>query len=163
VFHTWIPWSSWVQAECSSRVCCSQRARHRSRKPTRETPHNPRADKSRDAVVLIDGGAAMFFWRDHRRWSSIQRPPRTAPLLFDPSEGGLESRKGGEIPGVALTAGGVAVIGGMVLGDDPSRYYHAKGMAESLANRSGSSAGKTSRAPREPKLTRTSRSTDRSM
>jgi hypothetical protein len=100
--------------------------------PSTETA--PQTDRVTPSY-LVDGGAVMFFWAPIIGTMVVDSyvQPRTAPLLFDPSEGGLESRKGGEIPGVALTAGGVAVIGGMVLGDDPSRYYHAKGMAESLA------------------------------
>lgn len=59
--------------------------------------------------------------------------PRTSPLAFSPSEGGAESRKDREVPGVALSIGGALVAGAIALGDDPARFQHAKGLASSLA------------------------------
>jgi membrane-associated phospholipid phosphatase len=59
--------------------------------------------------------------------------PRQSPLLFDPAEGGKGSRRSREVPGIALTLGGALVAGAIALGDDPSRYHHAKGLAQSLA------------------------------
>jgi hypothetical protein len=59
--------------------------------------------------------------------------PRTSPLAFSSTEGGAESRKANEVPGVALSIGGALVAGGIALGDDPARFQHAKGLAESLA------------------------------
>lgn len=59
--------------------------------------------------------------------------PRSSPLAFSSSEGGAESRKSGEVPGLALSIGGALVVGGIALGDDPARFQHAKGLASSLA------------------------------
>jgi membrane-associated phospholipid phosphatase len=53
--------------------------------------------------------------------------------MFSKSEGGAESLRNVEIPGVALTIGGGLVAGSFLLGDDPARFQHAKGLVESLA------------------------------
>jgi membrane-associated phospholipid phosphatase len=82
-----------------------------------------------------DRDAMVFFWAPLAgtlvmdSWVS----PRDQPLGFDTAEGGKESRRGGEVPGVALSIGGAMVVGGIAAGDDPSRFHHAKGLAQSLA------------------------------
>lgn len=84
---------------------------------------------------FFDRDAVLFFWTPLVGTIAMDTyvSPRGSPLLFDPSEGGKESRRDNEVPGAALTVGGIAVAGAIALGDDPSRYHHAKGLAQSLA------------------------------
>jgi membrane-associated phospholipid phosphatase len=53
--------------------------------------------------------------------------------MFSEMEGGQVSKRDVEIPGAALTIGGGLVAGSFLLGDDPARFQHAKGLVESLA------------------------------
>ena len=87
------------------------------------------------ASYFFDRDATAFFWAPLATTIVIDTwvDPRERPLLFDTDEGGKESRKGGELPGYALTIGGGLVVGAIALGDDPARYHHAKGLAQSLA------------------------------
>jgi membrane-associated phospholipid phosphatase len=83
---------------------------------------------------LLDGGALPFLWAPAIGTLLVDRylEPRSAPLWFSSDEGGSPSRRSQEIPGAALSIGGLAVVGAIALGDDPSRFYHAKGMAQSI-------------------------------
>jgi membrane-associated phospholipid phosphatase len=87
-----------------------------------------------DPAWLVDGGAIPLFWMplgvqlSLGQWSS----PRSTPLLFDPNEGGA-TRAPWEIPNWPLYVAGIGTAGAMVLGHDPARWYHAKGLAESMA------------------------------
>jgi membrane-associated phospholipid phosphatase len=83
---------------------------------------------------LWDGGAIPFFWGAIAARMTIDRmaSPREDPLLFSTSEGGA-TQASWEIPGWGVTALGGVAIAGMVGSGDRSRWYHAKGLAESLA------------------------------
>lgn len=84
---------------------------------------------------FFDAGALLFFWTPIAGTVAVDTyvAPRSSPLLFSASEGGAESRQDQEIPGYVLTIGGATTVVAIALGDDPSRYYHAKGLAQSLA------------------------------
>jgi hypothetical protein len=84
---------------------------------------------------LFDAEAMAFIWLPLAGsiYANSTANMRSTPLWFDASEGGKTSNREYEIPGISLTLGGVGIIGGILLGDDPSRFYHAKGMAESMA------------------------------
>jgi membrane-associated phospholipid phosphatase len=84
---------------------------------------------------LLDGGALPFLWAPAIGTLFVDRylEPRETPLWFSSGEGGSPSKRSQEIPGAALSIGGLAVVGAIALGDDPSRFYHAKGLAQSLA------------------------------
>lgn len=86
-------------------------------------------------AFFFDTDATLFFWAPLAATFAVDTyvSSRSAPLIFDASEGGEESRRENEVPGVALSIGGALVAGGIALGDDPSRYHHAKGLAQSLA------------------------------
>jgi membrane-associated phospholipid phosphatase len=83
---------------------------------------------------LWDGGALPFLWAPlaGRLLLDAYTTPRTTPLMFDSFEGGA-TKADWQIPGWAITSlGGVTMLG-MVASKDASRYYHVKGLAESLA------------------------------
>ncbi len=84
---------------------------------------------------LFDTEAMVFLWIPAIGTYYVDGhvAPRSSPLAFSVNEGGAERRRAYEIPGTALTVGGVAVAGAMLLGDDPARFHHAKGLAESLS------------------------------
>jgi membrane-associated phospholipid phosphatase len=83
---------------------------------------------------LLDGGALPFLWAPAIGTLLVDKylEPRSEPLWFSSEEGGAASKRSQEIPGAALSIGGLAVVGAIALGDDPSRFYHAKGMAQSI-------------------------------
>ena len=87
-----------------------------------------------DTSYLWDGGALPFFWGSLAadmalgRWGS----PRQTPLLFSAGEGG-QPKSSWEVPGWTLRAGaGTAGLAVALTGDD-SKWYHVKGLAESMA------------------------------
>jgi membrane-associated phospholipid phosphatase len=85
---------------------------------------------------LFDAEALAFIWFPAAGaiYADSVATARSTPLFFDASEGGKTSSRKYEVPIVSLTIGGAGIIGAMMLGsDDPSRFYHAKGMTESLA------------------------------
>ena len=82
---------------------------------------------------LWDGGALPFFWGALAgRLVLDQLEARESPLFFSPNEGGMQPADW-QIPGWGITAAGAGIAIAMAAGDDPSRWYHAKGLAESLA------------------------------
>ena len=84
---------------------------------------------------LYDGGALPFFWLPLAGAGALELwvDPRQTPLLFSADEGGAPSRKAGELPGWQVTVGALAMNAYIALaGDHESRWFHAKGMAESL-------------------------------
>ncbi len=82
---------------------------------------------------LWDGGALPFFWGALAgRLVLDQFEARENPLFFSPNEGGMP-RADWQVPGLAITGAGAGIASAMAAGDDPSRWYHAKGLAESLA------------------------------
>ena len=87
-----------------------------------------------NASYLWDGGALPFIWGALAARIALDRyvAPRESPLLFDQKEGGA-TRARWEIPGWGVSAlSGVAVTGMIASGDD-SRWFHVKGLGESLA------------------------------
>lgn len=84
--------------------------------------------------TLWDRDAMMFLWAPLAGTVVINTymPSRESPLMFSTSEGGETSLRNVEIPGKALTIGGALVAGSFLLGDDPARFQHSKGMAEAL-------------------------------
>jgi membrane-associated phospholipid phosphatase len=83
---------------------------------------------------LLDGGAMAFLWAPALGTLFVDKylEPRSTPLLFSSDEGGAPSKRSQEIPGAVLGVGGAVIVGAIALGDDPSRFYHAKGMAQSI-------------------------------
>jgi hypothetical protein len=83
---------------------------------------------------LWDGGALPFFWGALAGRIAVDQmfEARSSPLFFSEAEGGM-SHSSWQIPGWGITAAGGAVALAMVAGDDHARWYHAKGLAESLA------------------------------
>jgi membrane-associated phospholipid phosphatase len=82
---------------------------------------------------LWDGGALPFFWGALAgRLALDQIEGRDSPLFFSPNEGGMTPADW-QVPGWAITGAGAGIAIAMAAGDDPSRWYHAKGLAESLA------------------------------
>jgi membrane-associated phospholipid phosphatase len=87
---------------------------------------------------LFDGGAIPFLYGSVvatlalERW--VETPSR--PRFFSASEGGARSRIDEELPSIVITAGSVVTGAAIGLSDDPSRWFHLKGFAESLATTS---------------------------
>lgn len=90
--------------------------------------------KSLDLSYLYDGGAIPFLWAPlaGRLLLDKYTTPRDTPLAFSSSEGGA-AQADWQIPGWGITALGGASAIGMIAGGDKSRFYHVKGLAQSLA------------------------------
>jgi membrane-associated phospholipid phosphatase len=87
-----------------------------------------------DVSYLWDGGALPFIWGALAGRLVLEQSfsPRDEPLWFSDEEGGAANASW-EIPGWGVSAlGGVAAVGFIGHGDS-SRWYHVKGLAESLA------------------------------
>jgi len=82
---------------------------------------------------LWDGGAIPFVWGSIGAWVALDgyTPPRTTPLMFSADEGGAQAPSW-QVPGWTVCASGGVLGAAMVLGGDDSRWYHAKGLAESM-------------------------------
>jgi membrane-associated phospholipid phosphatase len=91
---------------------------------------------------LWDGGALPFIWGALAARIAMDRylPSRSSPLGFSSDEGGAQLASW-ETPGWAVTATGGALGLAMALGDNQSRWYHVKGLAQSLATGSVVTAG----------------------
>jgi membrane-associated phospholipid phosphatase len=89
---------------------------------------------STEPAWLVDGGAVPLFWLPAAVDLSLDRivRPRATPLFFDPNDGGASVARW-EIPDWTLYAAGIGVGGAFALGNDPTRWYHVKGLAESMA------------------------------
>lgn len=106
------------------------------------TPRPARADDGPAAPIadspgvpyLWDGGALPFFWAALGGQLAIGRwvSPRSTPLWFSASEGG-RPRASWEVPNWTLQLGGAATVVAIAAAGDASRWYHAKGLAESFA------------------------------
>lgn len=83
---------------------------------------------------LWDGGAVPFFWGTMAARIAMDRwvPANSSPLGFSTSEGGAEVASW-ETPGWAVTATSGALGLAMALGKDEARWYHVKGLAETMA------------------------------
>jgi membrane-associated phospholipid phosphatase len=83
---------------------------------------------------LWDGGAAPFVWGAITARLLLDRTvtARATPLGFSADEGGA-ARAAWEVPGWTVTAAGAAVAVAIGLGGDDARWFHAKGLAETLA------------------------------
>ncbi|HEY4183342.1 MAG TPA: phosphatase PAP2 family protein [Kofleriaceae bacterium] len=86
-----------------------------------------------DLSYLWDGGAVPFIWAPMLGRVAIDRywKPDDEPLLFSATEGGA-AKSSWEVPGAAVTGLGIGVGFAMIATGDESRFYHAKGMAETL-------------------------------
>lgn len=84
---------------------------------------------------LWDGGAVPFLWGSLGAMVAIEvwGEPPDEPRWFSPDEGGKESRIARELPGMVVTAGAGVVGVGIALSDAPTRWYHVKGFAQSVA------------------------------
>jgi len=95
-------------------------------------------DGKPDLAYLYDGGAVPLFWIPLATGIAVDHAvtPRSTPLLFDSHEGGA-TPSSWDVPSWSLTVVGAGVAGACVVAsDDPSRWYHAKGLAEALATSS---------------------------
>jgi membrane-associated phospholipid phosphatase len=83
---------------------------------------------------LWDGGALPFVWGSLGASYAIEYwfDPPAQPRLFSPDEGGATSRKDREVPSYVINAGGAVVGVAIAVTDEPSRWYHVKGLVESL-------------------------------
>lgn len=82
---------------------------------------------------LLDGGAIPFLWAPlaSRILLDTYATPRASPLAFG-SEGGAE-KADWQMPGWGITGfGGLSALG-MIASGDRARFYHVKGLAESLS------------------------------
>ena len=84
-------------------------------------------------AYLYDGGAIPFIYgslalRIGMRWVE----PRATPLFFSAKEGGAPSRKDEEVPAWVIGVGSGAMTALIAVLPNPSRWFHVKGMAESL-------------------------------
>jgi membrane-associated phospholipid phosphatase len=82
---------------------------------------------------LIDGGAIPFLWAPlvGRILLDAYTTPRASPLAFR-FEGGAE-KPDWQVPGWAISGlGGISALG-MIASGDRSRFYHVKGLAQTLS------------------------------
>jgi membrane-associated phospholipid phosphatase len=94
-----------------------------------------------DASYLWDGGAIPFIWGALGARLALDHyaTPRSSPLMFSPAEGGAAS-PAWQVPGWTVSVGAGVLAGTLVIGGDDSRWYHAKGVAESLVTGSAITA-----------------------
>lgn len=87
-----------------------------------------------DGAYFYDGGAVPFFWVPVAASAALLPllPPREQPFGFSPFEGGAP-RASWEVPSWVIVGLGAGAITGMVSSEDASRFYHAKGLAQSMA------------------------------
>lgn len=95
--------------------------------------HEVRADPS----YLYDGGAVPLFWLPLAGDLVLENAvrPRSSPLLFDAHDGGAAPASW-EVAHWSIDLVGAGVAAAYVAGNDRSRWYHAKGLAESMATAS---------------------------
>jgi membrane-associated phospholipid phosphatase len=84
-------------------------------------------------TYLVDGGMVPFFWVPLAGRLALDRwvAPRDTPMMFSASEGGAPQASW-EIPGAAVSATAVGLGLAMIAGGDESRWYHVKGLGETL-------------------------------
>jgi membrane-associated phospholipid phosphatase len=104
--------------------------------------HAEDRDGSPDVSYLYDGGAIPFIWLalGTRLVLDANTQPRDSPLLFSAREGGAPPPEW-SVPGWTVTATGGVLAGAMVLGGDRSRWYHVKGLAQTLSTGVAITAG----------------------
>jgi len=88
-----------------------------------------------DVSYLWDGGAVPFLWAPLvGRWAveKTMEPP-SEPVFFSENDGGMSSMKSRELPGIAVSAGAAVLSLTIAFDDDESKWFHLKGLAESLA------------------------------
>ena len=87
-----------------------------------------------DKSYLWDGGAVPFIWVALGARFALDHytTPRDAPLMFSANEGGAPSPSW-QVPGWTVSATGGLLAGAMIIGGNRSRWYHVKGLAQSLA------------------------------
>lgn len=88
-----------------------------------------------DVSYLWDGGAVPLFWAPVLGASLLawQVDASDQPRFFSATEGGKASRIDRELPGYYVTAGAAALGVGLIADSDPSRWFHLKGMLQSVA------------------------------
>ena len=86
-----------------------------------------------DAAYLYDDGAVPFFWTPLALGIGVQAlvSPREIPFGFS-DEGGAPAASW-EVPSWALLGVGAIAGTAILAGDDDSRYYHFKGLSQSMA------------------------------
>jgi hypothetical protein len=91
-------------------------------------------DDKPDLSYLVDGGAIPLFWLPLAGGYVLDQEvtPRSSPLLFDSHEGGA-TPPSWEVPSWSVSVVGAGAAGLIALSDDPSRWYHVKGLAEAMA------------------------------
>jgi membrane-associated phospholipid phosphatase len=94
------------------------------------TPASP----TTDPTWLVDGGAVPLFWVPLGAIITIDAAvkPRSTPLFFDPNAGGAAPASW-QIPDWTLYVAGAGTAAAFALGHDSARWYHVKGLAESMA------------------------------
>ena len=97
------------------------------------TPARAEPRDSFDASYLHDGGALPFFWAPLALGIGAQTllSPREIPFGFT-EEGGAPAASW-EVPSWALFGMGIAAGGAILASGDESRYYHVKGISQSMA------------------------------
>jgi membrane-associated phospholipid phosphatase len=87
-----------------------------------------------DTSYLWDGGALPFFWGALGAHTALKKwgPTRQTPLLFSADEGD-QPKSSWEVPGWTLRAGAGTVGLAIALAGDESKWFHVKGLAESMA------------------------------
>ena len=93
------------------------------------TPEGSQIDWS----FFWDGGAVPFLWAPMLGRLALDRyvHPDDEPLGFSASEGGAPPSSW-EVPGWSITAAGLGAGFAFLASGDASRWYHAKGIGESL-------------------------------
>ena len=93
----------------------------------------PPEKRSIDLSYLVDGGMLPFFWGPMagRLALDLWVEPRASPLLFSSSEGGATPASW-EVPSYAVAGLGVGLGLGILASGDESRWYHLKGLGESM-------------------------------
>jgi undecaprenyl-diphosphatase len=82
---------------------------------------------------LIDGGMIPFFWAPMAGSLALDHwvAPRPSPMMFSPTEGGAPVASW-QVPSTAVSAVAVGLGMGLALFGDESKWFHIKGLAESI-------------------------------
>jgi membrane-associated phospholipid phosphatase len=86
---------------------------------------------------LVDGSTAALLWLPALGSIVLDRwiEPRSTPLYFDRNAGGAP-RASWEVPAWSLHVAAAGLGLAMAAGDDDSRWYHIKGLAQAMATSS---------------------------
>src|SRR5262249_33541549 len=95
------------------------------------------ADDHPSLEYVFDDGAVPLFWIPVVSGAVIDAEvsPRATPLGFDAGEGGA-TPSSWQGPGWALAAASAGSVVLIATSDDPSRWFHAKGLVEAIATSS---------------------------